>query len=89
MFLKVMVSMVCTHPQAVDTFKRISALLGLPLALPPALPARSVGSVGGCVWALCVGPALNTDSIILQTNKQKKMLKRFLPYSLVDFTYHI
>ncbi len=56
---------VCTHPQTVDTSKRISALLGLPLALAPALSARSVGSVRGCVRALCVGAALNADSIIL------------------------
>lgn len=61
-----------THPQTVDTFKRISALLGLPLALSPALSARGVGSVGGCVWALCVGPTLNTDSIILQMQKIKR-----------------
>lgn len=55
-----------THPQAVDTFKRISALLGLPLALAPALSARGIGGVGGCVWAFCVGATLNADGIVLQ-----------------------
>lgn len=63
---------VCTHPQAVDAFKRISALLGLPLALAPALPARGVGGVGGCVWTLCVGAALHADGIILQRHTHKK-----------------
>ena len=62
---------VCTHPQTVDTFKRISALLGLPFALSPALSARSVGGVGGCVWTLCVGPTLDTDSIILPLKKKQ------------------
>ena len=56
----------CTHSQAVDTFERVSALLGLPLALAPALSAWGVCSVGGCVWALCIGPTLNADSIVLQ-----------------------
>lgn len=59
-------------PQTVDTFKRISALLGLPLALAPALSAWSIGSVCGCVWPLCVCPTLNTNSIILQMQKKKK-----------------
>lgn len=63
-------SVVCTHPQTVDTFKRISALLGLPLALAPALSARGVGGVGGCVRALGVGPTLNTGSIILQMHRK-------------------
>lgn len=56
----------CTHLQAVDAFKRISALLGLPLALAPALSAGGVGGVGGRVRALCVGATLNADGIILQ-----------------------
>lgn len=57
-----------THSQTVDTFERVSALLGLPLALPPALPAWSVGRVGGRVWTLNVGTALHTDSIVLHTH---------------------
>lgn len=62
---------VFTHPQAVDTFERVSALLGLPLALAPAFPARGVGSVGGRVWALCVGPTLDTDGIVLQIERDR------------------
>lgn len=57
------------YPQAVDTFKWVSTLFGLPLALAPALSARGIRSVGGCVWTLCIGPTLNTDSIILQGQK--------------------
>lgn len=60
---------VFTHPQTVDTLKRVSALLGLPLALPPALPPRNIGCVCGCVRALSIGAALHADSIILQTQQ--------------------
>lgn len=60
-----------THPQTVDALKGVSALLGLPLAFPPALPARNIGRVRGRVGPLSIGAALHADSIVLQTHRQR------------------
>ena len=62
--------MTAAHPEAVHTLEGVSALFGLPLPLPPTPPARGVGCVGGRVWALHVGPALNADRVILPMGLQ-------------------
>lgn len=68
---------VCTHPQTVHTSERVSALLGLPLALAPALPARNVGRVGGRVRTLRVGAALHADGIVLENTTQDSRRRHF------------